>query len=312
MSKRSHFYLGWCLLLALSLTACAGSDPNPNNDGAILGGFDDLPKALATIELTATPIAEVLTATFISLQPTPTYAPPTFTPTPTPYDGIFMGNITPDVGTLIYRPTPGSPLYIAYGAPSGAVGPSGPVVVPPPLLASGTTPGAPLVGNPPSNPGAPCAVQTSGQFANALNNANVRARLGCPTGDMFTLGLVGQPFQGGYMVWRDTKEIYILLGNSESFFRVVDAWTEGMAADDPALTAPQGFLQPVRGFGLAWRSNPTLRERLGWALTTETPYNAVWQPFERGWLMLGPDGRALAVAPNDANPNTSGVYFGAN
>ena len=46
-----------------------------------------------------------------------------------------------------------------------------------------------------------------------------------------------------------------------------DQWQEGQPESDPALVAPAGAQQPVRGFGLIWRKDlggPAAK--IGWAI----------------------------------------------
>jgi hypothetical protein len=38
---------------------------------------------------------------------------------------------------------------------------------------------------------------------------------------------------------------------------------------DESLRPPHGFDQPVRGFGLLWRTTEEVRDRLGWASDSE-------------------------------------------
>jgi hypothetical protein len=35
--------------------------------------------------------------------------------------------------------------------------------------------------------------------------------------------------------------------------------------------------QPIRGFGLVWRTNTGVRDRLGWATSPEIPYEGMYQ-----------------------------------
>jgi hypothetical protein len=119
------------------------------------------------------------------------------------------------------------------------------------------------------------------------------------------------------MFWRSTKEIYVLStaglhngATTDTFWRVVDSWTEALPASDPAQVPPAGLLQPVRGFGYVWRNNPTMHNTLGWALATEQPYDAVWQDFEHGWMMTNNNGTVFALAPLDGPPPTTGIHFG--
>src|SRR5439155_19545759 len=88
-------------MIAFILAGCAGATPTPDPDGPILTGFDPLPKSLATVFLSPTPDAPQAQATVDSRRPTDTPMPPTFTPTPTPYVGIFMGEPTFSAGGII-------------------------------------------------------------------------------------------------------------------------------------------------------------------------------------------------------------------
>src|SRR3712207_290971 len=83
------FSLIFCLLVA----GCTSANPTPNPDGAILVGFEALPKALATVAFSPTPDATQVQATLANRKPTETL-PPTLTPSPTPYLGVFMGEST--------------------------------------------------------------------------------------------------------------------------------------------------------------------------------------------------------------------------
>ena len=40
---------------------------------------------------------------------------------------------------------------------------------------------------------------------------------------------------------------------------------------------PPGLEQPIRGFGLVWRSNPRVQDRLGWATSPEVPFEGMMQ-----------------------------------
>jgi len=277
------------------LAGCAGAAPTPDPDGPILTGFDALPKSLATVFLSPTPNAPQAQATLNSRRPTDTLPPPTYTPSPTPFVGIFMGLPTISVGGIV--PTG---MYRAV------------------IITMTPQPGAKATANAGgSAPLTSCPVQPASPFVNAAKNPAVQQRLGCTTGAAYTVKLVAQPFQTGFMFWRETKEIYVVStaglqkgAPTDSFWRVSDNWNESMPASDPALVAPAGLLQPVRGFGYVWRSNAAFRNSLGWALAGEQPFDSTWQSFERGWMMTTNTGNVLALAPLDGPPVTTGVHFG--
>lgn len=90
-----------------------------------------------------------------------------------------------------------------------------------------------------------------------------------------------QPFEHGWMIWvQEEDAIYVLYndtGYTTRWDRFTDEWDEGEPIDDPSLTPPPGLSQPQRGFGLVWREQPLVRDRLGWALTPEMGYTTAVQ-----------------------------------
>ncbi len=282
-------------LLAFALAGCGSGAPTADPDGPILTGFDALPKSLATIVLSPTLNAPQAQATLDSRRPTETPPPPTFTPTVTPYVGIFMGQPTFSAAGII--PTGTRSVIVVTTAPQ-----------------PGTKVAANVGGNPVSRT---CSVQPAAPFANAARNAAVQQRLGCPSGAPYTIKLVVQPFQTGFMFWRETKEIYVITtaglqkgAPTDTFWRVPDNWNESIPASDPGLVAPAGLLQPIRGFGYVWRSNANVRNSLGWALAGEEPFDSTWQDFEHGWMMTSNNGAVFAFSPLDGPPVTTGIHFG--
>jgi len=265
------------LWLLLILAACGEEDPAPSGDPPVLGGFDSMPKQLATIPLTPTP-SPVMAAiegqpVEVVAQVQPTQGPPLPTPTLTPYVGLFLGEPTvegdepaPTLAPYVINPGGGGPAL------AGSSGSS----------ASGLIPSA----------NGPCGgAAIAGTFGRAYDS--VQQRLGCPlNGGAAIYGMAAQTFERGVMFWRgDTKQIYALANNGQ-FWQTPDTWAEGQPADDPAFAPPAGVLQPVRGFGLVWRSNPAIRDALGWATQPEALFDGYWQDFERGALFLG-SGRVI-------------------
>ncbi len=261
----------WGMLLAAgALLAACGQTTSPQNpDPPILTNFDALPKQLATVVFTPTPTPVLIGGTVIPVaQPSATPAPPTPTLTLTPYVGVFLGEPTSESGEPASTLAPYVVAPIAGGVPIG--------VAPGPSTGNG------------------CTIPVASTFANAY--AAVQERLGCPISAGVTVSpMAAQPFERGWMYWRgDTRQIYALAANGQ-YWQLADTWNEGMPADDPAYSPPPGLVQPVRGFGLVWRSNPPLRDALGWGTAPESPASGFWQSFERGEMLLGSDGHVYAL-----------------
>jgi hypothetical protein len=252
------------LVAVLLLAACGEDHPPPSGDPPILSSFDSMPKQIATLVLTPTPTPVIAGAEVVVVeQATSTPGLPRPTATLTPYVGVFLGQPTSESG----EPVPTLAPYVLNPVSGGAV------------VASG--------GISPASGGA-CSIPVAASFANAYNGSPaVQQRLGCAVNAGASLAMVTQPFERGNMYWRsDTRQIYSLASNGQ-FWQVADTWTEGMPADDPGLSAPGGLLQPVRGFGLVWRSNQAIRDALGWGTLPEAQYSGYWQDFERGAMFVG-------------------------
>jgi hypothetical protein len=99
----------------------------------------------------------------------------------------------------------------------------------------------------------------------------------CPAGAARSTGMAAQRFERGLMLWTQfDDQIYLLYGDgaAPAWHATANAWFNGQPLDDPALVPPAGYYQPVRGFGLAWRTGPltgslTPRDRLGWGIEPE-------------------------------------------
>jgi plastocyanin len=103
------------------------------------------------------------------------------------------------------------------------------------------------------------------------------ANFGCPE-PAITSDAAEQHFEHGTMIWvKEQDTIYVLFedvpsGSERAAKLFTDEWDEGQPDHDPSLVPPDGLYQPVRGFGLVWRQNPEVRERLGWAVDQETAF----------------------------------------
>ena len=102
-----------------------------------------------------------------------------------------------------------------------------------------------------------------------------------------------QPFEGGVMIWDSAgaPSIYVGIAASGDWVNRPDLYQEGDPESDPAFIPPEGLLQPVRGFGLLWRSDEGIRQALGWALAPEVGFEGAWQAFDGGHAVAGPDGQ---------------------
>lgn len=135
----------------------------------------------------------------------------------------------------------------------------------------------------------------------------------CPQDPPLTGAGAEQHFERGVMLWVGAEDrIYVLFDDASypKYTAREDHWDEGDPVDDPSIQPPAGLYQPIRGFGLLWRTEPTIRERLGWALAPEVGYQTAVQRTSRpkyneiyirahdgGVWHLGPEGSEWAHIP---------------
>ncbi len=90
-----------------------------------------------------------------------------------------------------------------------------------------------------------------------------------------------QSFEHGTMIWVQEEDLIYVLFDDDGFTTrysiFVDEWEEGDLIDDPNIDPPPGFYQPKNGFGLVWREQATIRDRLGWATAEEVGFETAVQ-----------------------------------
>ncbi|MBN1680966.1 MAG: hypothetical protein JW966_11815 [Anaerolineae bacterium] len=102
----------------------------------------------------------------------------------------------------------------------------------------------------------------------------------CPAGPPQISDEAEQTFERGRMIWVGSQDrVYVLFddGDSPGWTQYPDNFEEGTPERDDTLAAPAGLQQPIRGFGLIWRENARVRERLGWATSPEVPFEGMFQ-----------------------------------
>lgn len=218
--------------------------------------------SVSTLELTTPIYTSTVRSNFVLITPT---LPPSKTPTATP-------SITPTrTVTPTTRPTEQS-------VSNGVI-----VVTLVPTLASGVVPIPTAIGG----LAVPANCSTPWFFSSPQTT-------GCPMNPpLISAGAFAQ-FQYGSMIWVEKQDaIYVLYntGTSPRWQVFNDAFVEGMTDTDPAFNNPPASTwQPRRGFGLLWRNQPALRDRLGWAVTEgEVPFTAQVQLGSDGAIFIGAD-----------------------
>ena len=149
----------------------------------------------------------------------------------------------------------------------------------------------------PSGPGRPGATEITLTVRNSAGSAEARVEVtiecaedplpelanqqmyaNCPYGTVVGTAAY-QPFQGGTLLWlQGNRTIYVLYASGQ-YETYTDTFREGDPESDPALVPPAGLYQPVRGFGLVWRTNERVRDGLGWALAPEAGFQGWSQSY---------------------------------
>ena len=91
----------------------------------------------------------------------------------------------------------------------------------------------------------------------------------CPLGPAVNAAAAEQLFENGRMIWLESVDEILVFYNNEQFQLFENTWQPGDPESDPSLIPPDGFYQPVRGFGKLWREQPAVQEQLGWARASE-------------------------------------------
>jgi hypothetical protein len=125
--------------------------------------------------------------------------------------------------------------------------------------------------------------------------------------------IVTQSYERGQMIWIrgvGTNWIWVFYYDNARSSLVwelyQDRWSEGQPISG-GETPPTGLIEPQRGFGTLWRSDPKIRSTLGWAVSNEFADIGTQQYFRGGaWMLyraapdrvylLRSDGRADDIA----------------
>jgi len=102
----------------------------------------------------------------------------------------------------------------------------------------------------------------------------------CAEGPYSVSPAAAQNFERGMMIWMSAESrIYVLFddGKKPGWIFYTDEFKDGIPDRDASLQPPTGLSQPVRGFGLVWRTKEKVRERLGWARDSEGGFETSYQ-----------------------------------
>ncbi|XWX03169.1 hypothetical protein VZO05_11720 [Aggregatilineales bacterium SYSU G02658] len=126
----------------------------------------------------------------------------------------------------------------------------------------------------------------------------------CPAAAPEETRIVDQTMERGRMLYVQSRNvIYVLFNDGRQ-----PAWLSFENRYDPAIhpdrdpNAPPTFIQPLRELGYLWRTNDTVRNRLGLGLAEEVSFDGVIQtapvrPGVQDVYVSGADGRIIHIVP---------------
>ncbi|MCZ0937681.1 MAG: PA14 domain-containing protein [Caldilineaceae bacterium] len=127
-----------------------------------------------------------------------------------------------------------------------------------------------------------CETQTHERLRPYWNQADV----GCPVKSGETLWTAWQPFETGYMLWRQDDDAVFVFTDEAEWTRFSDDW-DSQVYTPTRGTQPADMHTPVRGFGYLWATNDDVFADLGWATDNEKGACTLIQAFEDGTLLSG-------------------------
>lgn len=129
----------------------------------------------------------------------------------------------------------------------------------------------------------------------------------CPGSQPVQTAAAYQRFENGFMLWLEQGqwwepgEVIYVLYDTQNFEPFPEYTMPDSNAPTPNIEydPPEGMFVPESGFGLLWKENSWIRQRLGWAVAPEVGFSTTVQ---RGYSQEGPflylldfDGRLLTL-----------------
>jgi hypothetical protein len=128
-----------------------------------------------------------------------------------------------------------------------------------------------------------------GDFVTAYATAKLQPGLGCPAAGATSLKTSFEPFEHGFMFWRDdTRHVYVFYKADNTWQEFPDTYVDGEPeyvcpdANTPSTNPPT----PRRGFGKVWCTQPGVRSKLGRSLGDEIGNDRTVQDFQSGSMAL--------------------------
>ncbi|MBK8904045.1 MAG: hypothetical protein IPM53_22880 [Anaerolineaceae bacterium] len=257
------------------------------------------PTASATASPTLSPTTTpepTATATAAAVQPAPTRQPvlPANTPTPTPYWAEIL--VYPTVSGIVW---PGDSVTVAYDTRADTAT----LCLAPVFTQDWECRPVPSTGpytldiDPATNTNLQLQLNAYLGETQATGGATIMLYCDedawffsgppttCPAGGPVQTAAAYQQFEHGTMLWLenglwwDPGEMIYVLYDTQTFEPFPEYALPDSSAPTPNIDydPPEGMFVPESGFGLLWKENSWIRQRLGWALAPEVGFSTTVQ-----------------------------------
>lgn len=119
--------------------------------------------------------------------------------------------------------------------------------------------------------------------------------IGQPLGSSFTTWAAYQPYEQGFMVWRqDSDDVYVFMGSERGSVTIVPI-TVYNSFPGASGSPPESRVLPINAFGRVWANFGQVRTQLGWAMVEEQGYNTCITNYQRHIALSLPPGSVVMV-----------------
>lgn len=132
-----------------------------------------------------------------------------------------------------------------------------------------------------------CSYSVFNSFANTYQS--YQTLLGCPNSNSWATWSAIEPFQRGFMLWREDNDKIYVLYNDGRWARYDDIWVEGDL--EYSCGTQQSPPTPRRGFGKIWCTVSGVQQGLGNATAGEEGEDTTTQSFTNGLIWQTSVGR---------------------
>ena len=131
----------------------------------------------------------------------------------------------------------------------------------------------------------------------------------CPQAEAITTQAASQAFENGSMLWLGHEDVIFVLFDDGTMTQFDGNQLLGdTETGDGGVSPPQGFVAPIRGFGLVWRGETEgttttwIQDKMGWGLSPELGFETQFQEDMNGGIYVqDANGQLIYLLPASAS-----------